>query len=180
MAQETEDLHTASQPTRTIHESETTVNTPRWETSQKAIESALLRGPRSIKELCDQTGYSHTTVKKALARAQASPDVIGWPRRYSLVKSNYADLPAPRREPEIKYLQLVEPLTIPMEDLGPLWQSKAKKIGEEIGEIDLETLSLKQAIKNLELEAASLLGAIIVLRAVKDGPDWREQIGLKA
>jgi len=156
------------------------VTEPRWAVSQRAVEAALSRGPKTIRELTDETGFSYNTVKAALGRGTILRSIDGQPTRYTLVKPAIEG-DAPNVIPidrEPRYIHIVKPLEIQMEDLGPRWQAAAAKIGQEIAEIDLETLDLKTAIRHLEVEAASILGAIIALRSVKDGPDWREQIGL--
>lgn len=153
---------------------------PRWATSQRAVEAALSRGPRTIRQLQEETGYSYNTVKAALDRGTILRSASGQPTTYTLVKPAIEG-DAPNVIPidrEPRYIHIVKPLEIEMEDLGPRWQANAKKLGQEIAEIDLETLDLKTAIRNLEIEAASILGAIVALRSVKDGPDWRNQIGL--
>ncbi len=155
---------------------------PRWAPSQRAVEAALSRGPKSIRELVDETGFSYNTVKAALDRGTILKSTNGYPITYTLV-TPAIEADAPNVIPidrEPRYIHIVKPLDIEMEELGPRWQAAAQKIGQEIAEIDLETLDLKTAIRHLEIEAASILGAIVTLRSVKDGPDWREQIGLKA
>ena len=153
---------------------------PRWAVSQRAVEAALSRGPRTIRQLQDETGYSYNTVKAALGRGVILRNAQGQPTTFTLVKpaleGDAPNVTAIDREP--RYIHIVRPIEIPMEDLGPRWQAGAKKLGQEIAAIDLEVLDLKTAIRHLEVEAASILGAIVALRSVKDGPDWRDQIGL--
>lgn len=154
---------------------------PRWVESQRAIERSLTRGPKTIPQLRDETGYSYSTVVNALNRAETTKSRTQWPATYSLVASAFdPEIDSKRQgpEPDPVLLHIVEPLEIPMEELGPRWQEARKKLGEEITSIDLQTLDLQKAIRHLEIEAASILGAILTLRAVKDGPDWRQQIGL--
>lgn len=155
---------------------------PRWTDSQRAVEAALLRGPLTVKQLCDATGYTTNTVKAALKRCRATRDYGRYPAVYRFGRSAFEGvvMPPVESEPEVRFLHVVEPLSIPMEELGPRWQENVKKLGDEVASIDLRTLDLKTAIKYLEVEVASLLGALLVLREVKDGPDWREQIGLEA
>lgn len=153
---------------------------PRWARSQRAVEEALSRGPKSIKQLVEETGFTYNTVKAALGRGTILKSTNGYPTIYTLVKPAIEG-DAPNVIPidrEPRYIHIVKPLEIQMEELGPRWQAAAQKIGQEIAEIDLEALDLKTAIRHLEIEAASILGAIVTLRSVKDGPDWREQIGL--
>lgn len=153
---------------------------PRWARSQRAVEEALARGPKTARQLCDETGFTYNTVKAALDRGTILKSTTGYPTTYTLVKPAIEE-DAPNVIPidrEPRYIHIVKPLEIQMEELGPRWQAAAQKIGQEIAEIDLEALDLKTAIRHLEIEAASILGAIVTLRSVKDGPDWREQIGL--
>lgn len=153
---------------------------PRWAISQRAVEAALSRGPKTIRQLQDETGYSYNTVKACLNRGIIVQSMTGSPRTFTLVRPAIEG-DAPNVIPidrEPRYIHIVQPLEIAMEDLGPRWQAASRKIGQEIAEIDLETLPLKTAIRHLEVEAASILGAIVALRSVKDGPDWRQQIGL--
>ncbi|QRI45111.1 helix-turn-helix DNA binding domain protein [Microbacterium phage Shocker] len=153
---------------------------PRWARSQRAVEEALARGPKSVKQIIEETGFTYNTVKAALGRGTILQSTNGYPTIYTLVKpaieSDAPNVIPIDREP--RYIHIVKPLEIQMEELGPRWQAAAQKIGQEIAEIDLEALDLKTAIRHLEIEAASILGAIVTLRSVKDGPDWREQIGL--
>lgn len=145
---------------------------PRWARSQRAVEEALARGPKSIRQLVDETGYTYNTVKAALGRGTILQSTNGYPIKYTLVKPAIEG-DAPNVIPidrEPRYIHIVKPLEIEMEDLGPRWQAASQKIGQEIAEIDLEVLDLKTAIKHLEIEAASILGAILTLRSVKDGP----------
>lgn len=152
---------------------------PRWHRSQREIETALARGPRTVKEIQAETGYSYNTIMNALGRAATTRE-RGWPAKFALVSSFFEDGPSapvlPLPEPQL--VHIVKPIEIPMEDVGPKWQAGRTKIGQEIADIDLESLKLRDAIKHLEIETASLLGVLLQLRAVKDGPDWREQIGL--
>lgn len=150
----------------------------RWHRSQREIETCIARSPKTVKEIQSETGYSYNTVMNALSRAATTRE-RGWPARYTLVRSAFEDGPQPVEEPkEPIVVHIVPPAEIPMEQVGTRWQAGREKIGQEIADIDLQALSLKKAIKSLEIEAASLLGIIVQLRAVKDGPDWREQIGL--
>lgn len=144
------------------------------------MEAALSRGPKTVRQLCEETGYSYNTVKACLDRGTIVKSVQGQPITFTLVKPAIEG-DAPNVIPidsSPRYIHIVKPLEISMEELGPRWQGAARKIGQEIADIDLETLDLKTAIRHLEVEAASILGAIVALRSVKDGPDWREQIGL--
>lgn len=154
---------------------------PRWAESQRAIEKSLTRGPKTIPQLRDETGYSYSTVVNALRRAETTKSREQWPVTYALVHSAFdPEIDSHRQAPEAEpvLVHIVEPLSIPPEELGPRWQEARKKLGEEISSIDLQVIDLQKAIKHLEIEAASILGALLVLRSVKDGPDWREQIGL--
>lgn len=152
---------------------------PRWHRSQREIETCIARGPKTIVEICSETGYSYNTVMAALKRAVTTRSK-DWPARYTLVRSAFEDGPEPVEEPSAPIVvHIVPPAEIPMEQVGTRWQAGREKIGQEIADIDLQTLNLKKAIKTLEIEAASLLGIIVQLRAVKDGPDWRSQIGLE-
>lgn len=150
----------------------------RWHRSQREIETCIARGPKTIVEICHETGYSYNTVMAALKRAVTTRSK-DWPAEYTLVRSAFDDGPVPVEEPAAPIVvHIVSPVEIPMEQVGTRWQEGRAKIGQEIADIDLEKLSLKKSIKMLEIEAASLLGVIVQLRAVKDGPDWRSQIGL--
>jgi hypothetical protein len=96
-----------------------------------------------------------------------------------LLLSAFSDVAAvPEAAPEVIVQHIVEPLSIPVKELGPKWQEGRSKLGQEVAAIDLAALNLQTAIRHLEVEAASILGAIVALKSVKDGPDWREQIGL--
>lgn len=153
----------------------------RWAISQRAVEAALTRGPKTIRQIQDETSLSYTNIKNCLARARVTTE--GWPKVYSLIASAFdngwedEEETAAVRE-VVKLIHVVTPVEIQMEEVGPRWQANAAKLGEEIAAIDLQTMDLKKAIRHLEIEAASILGVIIALRDVKDGPDWREQIGL--
>lgn len=150
----------------------------KWETSQRAVEAALLRGSKTVAQLMDETGYSRNTVKSALRRCDAQKE--GWPPTYNFIttqaQAEVSKIIA--LDGEAKVFHLVKPVEIDIEEVGPRWQSGAEKIGREIAGIDLQALDLKTALKHLEVEAASILGVIVALRSVKDGPDWRTQIGL--
>lgn len=155
----------------------------RWHRSQREIETALARGPKAVRDLQAETGYSYNTVMACLRRAETIKSG-GWPIRYTLVRSAFEEAPKAQLSdmqpiaPIVKIVHLVEPARFQMEDVGPKWQAGRTKISEEIEALDLESMSLKQAVQSFEIEIASLLGVLVQLKAVKDGPDWREQIGL--
>ncbi len=144
----------------------------KWSLSQEIVEQALLKAPKTTRQLIDETGYTYPTVKRALDRIEERGQLkrtATRPVRFSLLSVDGEES-----------LSLVEPLRIPMLEVGPRWQAGSEKLGKEIMKLDLRVSSLGKSIKILEAEAASILGVLAVLRALEDGPDWREQIGLPA
>lgn len=135
--------------------------------AEEAVARALKHEPQTMRQLVGATGYTRNTVRLALERNQARQVPNSWPPEYTL------ELP----EEVVIIPPSVEPLEIPVDEVGPRWQQGVTKLAKEIVAIDLETLDLADAIKALEVEAASLLGVLEALRSVKDGPDWRQQIG---
>src|SRR5690606_30820827 len=140
VAPEAEGQPAAPQHPRTVHEGEAPMTEPRWTDSQRAVEAALSRAPRTIKQLQEETGYSYATVVKAVKRSK-STRTAEWRPRYSFVRSAFSgpDTSGPDAPVETRYLHIVEPVEIPMQEFGPRWQKAAKRLGEEIAEIDLET-----------------------------------------
>ena len=136
--------------------------------AEEAVARALQREPQTMRQLVGMTGYTRNTVRLALERNKARQLPGSWPPEYTL------ELP----EEVVVIPPSVEPLEIPVHELGPRWQQGVTKLAKEIVAIDLQTLELAEAVKALEIEASSILGVLEALRSVKDGPDWRKQIGL--
>lgn len=157
---------------------------PRWVESQKAVEAALSRGPKSLTQIVDQTGLTRKTVLRAIDRADVDVEP-SWPRIYTLRESAFDRMDKPQPEVETpepvkapQYIHIVEPMSFEAIELGPRWQENRVKLGREIGQLDLTKLSLKEAREHFAIEVASLLGVLVILRQIDDGPDWRDQIGL--
>lgn len=153
-------------------------NTPRWLASQRAIELSLSDGPKSVPELIQATGYSRSTVNSALKRARVVTN-MGWPRTFTLVETYDSGKEfAPEVPVQVKLVHLVDPAPIPTGELGPRWQEARVMLGKNTSAIDLGKLSLTDAKAHFREVAATILGVLVALDDVKDGPDWLDQIGL--
>jgi len=130
--------------------------------SMLRVREDLEQHPEStIPAIMDRTGLSRSTVRYALLNLPTKEEPF-WPRRYTLVEPNGQ--------------VAATPLT-PIE-AGPRWNEKREEIGRAIAGLDLSTATQPEALRILEILAASLLGMIAVLRTVGDVPEWRQEIGL--
>ena len=147
-------------------------NDPRWAASQTAVEAALARGPQTVAELVQVTGYSEAVVRRAVQRNGITEIRLFWPRQYALP----TDAPA---SPEgVRTVQYVKPTEIPRSEIGQRWQEGKLQFSKDLQKIDLYKLNLDQSREQLRAATAALLGVLVVLDQIEDGPEWRMEIGL--
>lgn len=148
-----------------------------WRHSQAEVEKAMAHGPKSIKQLIDITTFSRSTVYKALERAEVVKD-NNWPPRYSLVKSALSEPQGAETVTEIQYIPIVEPVAYEAGTAAIRWQEGREKFSQALKKLDLSKMSLPEAKEQFRGATATLLGLVIELDKIEDGPDWRERAGL--
>lgn len=144
--------------------------TERWSASQEAVEAALARGPQTVDELVEVTGYSATVIRRAVQREGIFKLMTFWPRKYALEAGPLEEFP--------RVVQYVKPLEIPREEIGARWQEGKASFGKDIAQIDLNRLTLDLAREKFRAATATLLGILVTLDQMEDGPEWRSEVGL--
>lgn len=147
----------------------------RWEASQNAVNTNLERGPSTVQKIVQETGYSETVIRRALKRGVDKGYLVEltnfWPRQYAL---SYAD-PEPEGPRTVQY---VKPTEFPAGETGQRWQEGKLQFSKDLQKIDLYKLTIDQAKEQIRAATATLLGVLVVLDQIEDGPEWRMEIGL--
>lgn len=134
------------------------------------MEAALARGPQTIEELAAGTGYAISTIRRAVQRNGIVELPKYWPRRYALEAGPLEDPP--------RVVQYVKPLEIPREEIGARWQEGKMSFGKDLAAIDLNRLTLDVSREKFRAATATLLGILVTLDKLEDGPEWRSEVGL--
>ena len=144
---------------------------PRWAASQEAVEAALTRGPSSVEELVASTGFSETSIRKALKRASVVQVPGFWPRRFALSTGEVeSTIPV--------QVQYVKPVEYEPGTVGLRWMEGKAPFAKDLTKIDLNKLPLDTARERLRAGIATLLGVLVILDQTEDGPEWRTEVGL--
>lgn len=72
----------------------------------------------------------------------------------------------------------MKPTEILRAEIGQRWQEGKLQFSKDLQKIDLYKLNLDQSREQLRAATATLLGVLVVLDQVEDGPEWRMEIGL--
>ena len=146
--------------------------TPYSETEARVIE-ALKKEPKATVEHLVRKGYSRSTVRTALIKAQSNGNLImvpEWPRRYSWI-----DTPA---KEEVAPALPIKPDNIKPKDFGPKFQQGRPNIVKALNAIDPAKQDRDRVLKDLEAIGRAVLGLYVALSRVEDGPEWRQEAGL--
>lgn len=135
--------------------------------SRAAVQIALSGGPLSIDKIAQRTSLHPSTVRRIVLGG----DFIcsgGWPRTYSVSTGV--------KEPYL--MHYVSPTDFDREEVGEVWQEGKLAFSKDIARIDLNKLTLDVARHKIRAATATLLGLLVILDQLEDGPEWRMEIGL--
>lgn len=145
----------------------------RWEASNNAVRTNLERGPNTVQKIVQETGYSESVVRKAVQREGIRVVPNTWPREYALIIDEAE--PEPEQPRTVQY---VKPLEFDRAEVGMRWQEGKLKFAKDIQGIDLYKVGLDVARERLRAATAAMLGVLIHLDELEDGPEWRMEVGL--
>lgn len=145
---------------------------------ESRVQAALKAHPAStVAELETLAKASRPTVRNALVKIEARGNLLStreWPRRYS-----YVAIPkgTPDEEEEPKYL--IQPDSVKPHLVGRTWAGSRDQIIKAIEGIDLARMDKAQAEKAFEVVTKATSGIYAALRQIPDGPEWRQEAGVK-
>jgi hypothetical protein len=140
--------------------------------SEAHVIDYLKKEPKTTVAQLVAKGYSRSTVRNALIKAQSNGNLImapEWPRRYSWIET-------PEREET--YSLPIKPEQVKPKDFGPKFQQGRPNIVKVLNSINPEKQDRDKVLKDLEAVGRAVLGLYIALSRVEDGPEWRQEAGL--